>query len=337
MGVVTQELGPTTAPSSPPSLAARVLDGRVIAAEWTADVRAAIRGTAARRPPGLAVLLVGEAVDSLLYVRRKRDACVAAGICFHLVHLPEAASQAEVVRALQRCAGDDAIHGVLVQLPLPPHLDEEAVLEAVGVEKDVDGFHPVNVGRLSMRGRSPPSVPCTPKGLMELLRRSHIPVAGCSAVVLGNSNTVGTPLSMLLRNCGAEMVTICHTAHSADRAALLRLAAVSRTADVLVAAVGRPGLVRAHWVKPGATVLDVGINAVASLSDELQAPPCAEAPGERLSVAAGQRFRIVGDVAYDEVSRVAGALTPVPGGVGPMTIAALLDNVLHAWLRRESP
>ena len=278
-------------------------------------------------------------MDSLLYVRRKRDACVAAGICFHLVHLPESSSQAEVLQALRTCERDTAVHGVLVQLPLPPHLDEEAVLEAVGVEKDVDGFHPVNVGRLSMRGRSPLAVPCTPKGLLETLRRANIPVAGCSAVVLGNSNTVGMPLSMLLRNCGAAVVTICHEAHGAHGDALARIAAVSRTADLLVAAVGRPGLVRAHWVKPGATVLDVGINAVlAASADGSREPPCAEAPGERVADSSSpveQRFRIVGDVAFDEVACVAGAITPVPGGVGPMTIAALLDNVLHAWLRQE--
>lgn len=285
----------------------------------------------------MAVVLVGEAVDSLLYVRRKRDACVAAGICFHLVHLSGQASQAEVLQALQRCARDDAIHGVLVQLPLPPHLDEEAVLEAVEVEKDVDGFHPLNVGRLCMRGRTPLAVPCTPKGLLETLRRAHIPVAGCSAVVLGNSNTVGTPLSMLLRNCGAATVTVCHAAHGADRDALQRLADVARTADVLVAAVGRPEMVRAHWIKPGATVLDVGINAVPALPSEArQPPPCAEAPGERVAALGEQRFRIVGDVAYAEVARVAGAITPVPGGVGPMTIAALLDNVMQAWRRREA-
>ena len=315
-----------------------VLDGRACAAAWSEEIRRTIAETRAPRPPGLAVLLVGEAVDSLLFVRRKRDACAAVGISFRLVHLPERATQAEVLSALQCCVADPSIHGVLVQLPLPPHLDEEAVLEAVGTQKDVDGFHPLNAGRLAMRGRTPAFVPCTPKGLLELLRRAYIPVAGRAAVVLGNSNTVGMPLAMLLRDCGAETVTVCHTAQTQDAASLQRLAAVSRTADILIAAVGRPGLVRRDWIKPGATVLDVGINAVPSAvhdSSEHTDGPCAEAPGARLQASqlGERRMRVVGDVAYDECLPICGAITPVPGGVGPMTIAGLMDSVVLAWRR----
>ncbi len=332
-----------------------MLDGRALAAAWCADIRAEVSARAASeriaRPPGLAVVLVGDCVDSMLYVRNKRDACAAAGISFRLVHLPEVASQAAVAAAVRSCVADRSVHGVLVQLPLPAHLDEEAILETVCADKDVDGFHPLNAGRLSQRGRTPLFVPCTPKGVLEMLRRAGVPVAGANAVVLGNSNTVGMPLSMLLRDCGAATVTVCHAAAGAaeDADAAEKLAAVARTADILVAAVGRPGLVKAHWVKPGAAVLDVGINAV-PIEGEEGLPRGAAASGAAssggapfschvsLSDLSAQElsWRVVGDVAFEEVCAVAGAVTPVPGGVGPMTIAALLDNVLHAWLRAET-
>jgi 5,10-methylene-tetrahydrofolate dehydrogenase/methenyl tetrahydrofolate cyclohydrolase len=326
-----------------------VLDGRAYAAAWCADIAAEVAARSAAgpasRPPGLAVVLVGDCVDSLLYVRNKRDAAAAAGIAFRLVHLPGDVTQSALLAAVHAAVADEGVHGVLVQLPLPPHLDEERVLEAVSPAKDVDGFHPLNAGRLSMRGRTPLFVPCTPKGCLELLRRARIPVAGANAVVLGNSNTVGTPLSLLLRDCGAATVTVCHAAASCaaggdDEA---RLAAVARTADILVAAVGRPGLVRASWVKPGAAVIDVGINAVPAPGPG--APGGASCGtgsgagfGAHVSLAdlGAQEWRVVGDVAADEVAAVAGAITPVPGGVGPMTIAALLDNVLHAWTRAEA-
>ena len=334
-------------PQVPASSAATLLDGRALAAAWSHDVRAAISraqssASPPARPPGLAVLLVGECVDSLLYVRRKRDACAAAGITFRLIQLPESTSQEEVLGAVRQAVGDPAIHGVLVQLPLPRQVDEEAVLEAVCTSKDVDGFHPLNAGRLSMRGRTPVFVPCTPKGCLEMLRRARIPVAGAHCVVLGNSNTVGTPLAMLLRDCGAAAVTVCH---SVDSLGPSRTEALCRSADILVAAVGRPHLVRRSWVKPGAAVLDVGINAVPL--DQLeegpppqqQQQPVAGRGGPHMSLGdlAQRQWRIVGDVAFDEVAMVAGAITPVPGGVGPMTIAALLDNTLHAWLRLEWP
>jgi 5,10-methylene-tetrahydrofolate dehydrogenase/methenyl tetrahydrofolate cyclohydrolase len=341
---------------APPRHRARVLDGRALAAAWCADIRAEVSARSASphiaRPPGLAVVLVGDCVDSMLYVRNKRDACAGAGISFRLVHLPESASQAAVAAAVRSCVADRSVHGVLVQLPLPSHLDEEAILETVSAEKDVDGFHPLNAGRLSQRGRTPLFVPCTPKGVLEMLRRAGVPVAGASAVVLGNSNTVGMPLSMLLRDCGAATVTVCHAAAGAaeDAAAAEKLAAVARTADILVAAVGRPGLVKAHWVKPGAAVLDVGINAVpiedgahpGGMNRHAGAAAGAPAAGFGCHVSMADlsaqelSWRVVGDVAFEEVCAVAGAVTPVPGGVGPMTIAALLDNVLHAWLRAET-
>lgn len=327
-----------SAPANSAPARAHVLDGRALAGAWSDDVAAAVRRALAapsppQRPPGLTVLLVGQCMDSILYVRHKRDACAAAGISFRLVQLAGDADQEAVLSAVRDAVADTAVHGVLVQLPLPRHLDEEAILEAVGTEKDVDGFHPVNAGRLSMRGRTPTFVPCTPKGVMEMLRRAHIPVLGASAVVLGNSNTVGTPLSMLLRDCGASTVTVCHAAQ--DGGAEQALAAIARTADILVAAVGRPGLVREHWVKPGAAVLDVGINAVPA-DHQSCSPGASFGAHVSLSALREREWRIVGDVAFDEVQRVAGAITPVPGGVGPMTIAALLDNVLTAWLRAET-
>jgi 5,10-methylene-tetrahydrofolate dehydrogenase/methenyl tetrahydrofolate cyclohydrolase len=285
--------------------------------------------------------LVGDCVDSLLYVRNKRDAAAAAGIAFRLVHLPGDVTQPALLAAVRSAVEDDGVHGVLVQLPLPPHLDEERVLEAVSPAKDVDGFHPLNAGRLSMRGRTPLFVPCTPKGCLELLRRARIEVEGKAAVVLGNSNTVGTPLSLLLRECGAATVTVCHAAATcaAGGDAEARLAAGARTADILVAAVGRPGLVRGSWVKPGAAVIDVGINPVPAPGAGAGGPASRGAGfGSHMSLAdlGAQEWRVVGDVAAEEVAAVAGALTPVPGGVGPMTIAALLDNVVHAWTRAEA-
>ena len=331
-------------PQAPDWCTTTVLDGRAMAAAWSHDVRTAIARARASdappiRPPGLAVLLVGECVDSLLYVRRKRDACAAAGIHFRLIQLPGDVAQEKVLCAVRECVEDASIHGVLVQLPLPRHVDEETVLEAVCTSKDVDGFHPLNAGRLSMRGRTPVFVPCTPKGCLEMLRRARIPVGGAHAVVLGNSNTVGTPLAMLLRDCGAAAVSVCH---DVDTLGPERTQALCRSADILVAAVGRPHMVRASWVKPGAAVLDVGINAVPLDFEEhggaeQPQPPPSRLGGPHVSLGelAQRQWRIVGDVAFHEVAAVAGALTPVPGGVGPMTIAALLDNTLHAWLRAE--
>jgi methylenetetrahydrofolate dehydrogenase (NADP+)/methenyltetrahydrofolate cyclohydrolase len=336
------------APRVPASSQAKLLDGRALAAAWSHDVSTAISAALGSaqppaRPPGLAVLLVGECVDSLLYVRRKRDACAAAGIHFRLIQLPEETSQEAVLCAVREAVDDPAIHGVLVQLPLPRHMDEETVLEAVCTSKDVDGFHPLNAGRLSMRGRTPAFVPCTPKGCLEMLRRARIPVLGAHCVVLGNSNTVGTPLAMLLRDCGAAAVTVCH---SVDALGPARTEALCRSADILVAAVGRPHLVRGSWVKPGAAVLDVGINAVpldeaeedtTGWQQTQSSPLAGRGPHMSMGDLAQRQWRIVGDVAFDEVAMVAGAITPVPGGVGPMTIAALLDNTLHAWLRLERP
>jgi len=285
-------------------LTAQLIDGTAIATKRRARVAEAVQKRIAegRSRPGLATVLVGDNPASEVYVRSKRKACAEAGLESFGHELPRTASQAEVEDLVARLNADPNVHGILVQLPLPDGLDEERVLNAVSLSKDVDGFHPVNIGRLSMKGREPLFVPCTPAGCMVLLEEAGAPFKGANAVVLGRSNIVGLPAAMLLlrRDC---TVTICHS-RTKD------LAAVCREADLLIAAVGRAEMVKRDWVKPGAFVIDVGINRV---------PDASRKSGSRL----------VGDVAFDEVKEVAGAITPVPGGVGPMTIAMLLQNTLH--------
>lgn len=282
-----------------------LIDGLAVAAQVRAQVTAGVqaRVSAGLPRPGLATVLVGDNPASHVYVRNKRKACAEVGIESFGHELPATATQAEVEALVTQLNADPRVHGILVQLPLPAHLDEERVLGAISIEKDVDGFHPVNIGRLSMKGREPLFVPCTPAGCLVLLESVGAPFTGANAVVLGRSNIVGLPAAMLLlrRDC---TVTICHS-RTRD------LPAVCRQADILIAAVGRAEMVRRDWVKPGALVIDVGINRVAD-------------PARKSG------YRLVGDVAFDEVRDVAGAITPVPGGVGPMTIAMLLQNTLRA-------
>ncbi len=286
-------------------MSAQIIDGKAIAQEVQREVASDVARLKAEHNliPGLATVLVGDNPASRTYVRMKQRRCAEVGIHSVGVELPADASQEEVeaqVRALNR---DPAIHGILVQLPLPKHLDEEAVLSAIDLHKDVDGFHPINIGRLAMKGRTPLFAPATPAGIIELLDRTGIPIEGQEAVVLGRSNIVGLPVSMLLLKRNAT-VTICHS-RTRD------LPQVVRRADILIAAVGRTEMVRGNWVKPGAVVIDVGINRVDDPS-------------------AKRGYRLVGDVAFDEVREVAGWITPVPGGVGPMTIAMLLRNTVTA-------
>ena len=254
--------------------------------------------------PGLAVVLVGERKDSQTYVRNKKKACEEVGIASYGADLPADASEAEVVAAVAAFNADPRVNGVLVQLPLPSHINEEAVLAAVSVDKDVDGFHPLNVGRLAQRGRDPLFVPCTPKGCLELLDRSGVAIAGRSAVVVGRSNVIGLPVALLLQRRDAT-VTIVHS-RTRDPETW------TRQADILIAAVGRAEMIRGSWIKPGAAVIDVGINAVDDATTKTG-------------------YRLVGDVAFEEASKVAGHITRVPGGVGPMTIAMLLQNTLLAF------
>lgn len=285
-------------------MTAQIIDGKAVAArvreEVAAEVERLFNRTGVR--PGLAAVLVGDNPASQTYVRNKRKACAEAGIESFGYELPKTASQAEVEELVATLNADPKVHGILVQLPLPPGLDEERVLAAISIEKDVDGFHPVNIGRLSMKRREPLFVPCTPNGCMALLESAGTQFQGANAVVLGRSNIVGLPAAMLLlhRDC---TVTICHS-RTRD------LPSICRRADILVAAVGRAEMVKREWVKPGAYVIDVGINRVEDASKK-------------------SGYRLVGDVAFDEVAEVAGAITPVPGGVGPMTIAMLLKNTLR--------
>ncbi len=286
-------------------MTAKIIDGKATAERIRAEVKAAVdlRIEQGKSIPGLATVLVGENPASKVYVRNKQKACAEVGIQSFGYNLPEDTSQEELEALVRKLNADPAVNGILVQLPLPKHLDEEKVLVSIDLTKDVDGFHPVNIGRLAQKGREPVFVPCTPAGCMVLLREAGAQIDGANAVVLGRSNIVGMPVALLLVKANAT-VTIVHSRTK-------NLPEVVREADILVAAIGQPEFVKKEWVKPGAYVIDVGINQV----DD----PTAK-----------RGYRLVGDVAFDEVSEVAAAITPVPGGVGPMTIAMLLKNTLHA-------
>jgi methylenetetrahydrofolate dehydrogenase (NADP+)/methenyltetrahydrofolate cyclohydrolase len=278
-------------------MTARIIDGKAAAADLRGKVAAEVKRLGGQ-PPGLAVVLVGQNPASEVYVKSKSKAVAEAGMKPFDHKLPESVSQAELLALIGRLNADSAVSGILVQLPLPSQIDTQKVIAAIDPAKDVDGFHPINAGRLA--SGLPALVPCTPFGCVMLAKSVHSSLAGMDAVVIGRSNIVGKPVAQLLL---AENATVT-IAHSKTR----DLAGVCRRADLLVAAIGRPEMVRKDWIKPGATVIDVGINRIA---------------GE------GGKSRIVGDVAAD-VRDIAGAVTPVPGGVGPMTIACLLLNTLRA-------
>jgi len=292
-------------------MTASIIDGKVIAAEVRTEVAQGVEKLLADGGPrpGLATVLVGDNPASHTYVKAKRKACAEAGIESFGHELEATATQAEVEGLVARLNQDPKVHGILVQLPLPAGLDEEAVLKAISLEKDVDGFHPLNIGRLAQKGREPLFVPCTPAGCLVLLKKAGAKLDGANAVVVGRSNIVGMPAALLLVKENAT-VTICHS-RTKD------LAGVCRSADILIAAIGRAEMIRGSWIKPGAYVIDVGINRV-----------------EDPSTKSG--YRLVGDVAFAEAVQVAGAITPVPGGVGPMTIALLLQNTLRSAARRAS-
>ena len=285
---------------------ARIIDGKAFAAGLRGRIAAAVTGLVAEHglTPGLAVVLVGENPASQVYVRNKAKQTAATGMQSFEHRLPAATGQDELLALVDRLNRDPAVHGILVQLPLPDRIDSQAVLDAIDPAKDVDGFHVINAGRL-MTGAGRPLVPCTPLGCTLLLKDQLGELKGLNAVIVGRSNIVGKPMAMLLL---AEHCTVT-IAHSRTR----DLPGLCRTADILVAAVGRAEMVRGDWVKPGATVIDVGINRIEA--------------GEGKS-------RLVGDVAFEEAARVAGAITPVPGGVGPMTIACLLANTVTASCRQ---
>ena len=289
-------------------MTAKIIDGKAIAAELREEVAKGVKEliAAGGTQPGLATVLVGDNPASHTYVRMKRKASAKAGIESFHHELPDDASQEEVEKLVQMLNEDSKVHGILVQLPLPAGLDEEQILRTISIEKDVDGFHPVNIGRLAQKGREPLFVPCTPAGCMILLEKAGAQIEGANAVVVGRSNIVGMPAALLLVKANAT-TTICHS-RTKD------LPAVCREADILIAAIGRAEMIRGDWIKPGAYVIDVGMNRVDDPSRE-------------------RGYRLTGDVAFDEAMEVAAAITPVPGGVGPMTIAGLLANTLRSAQR----
>ncbi len=286
-------------------MTAQIIDGKAIAEQVRTKVAEDVAAMVAKGfpRPGLATVLVGENPASQLYVSSKQKACAEVGIESFGHNLPASIPQAELEELVRSLNADPRVNGILVQLPLPAGLDEEKVLRTISIEKDVDGFHPINIGRLAQKGREPMFVPCTPAGVMFMLETLGVKLEGANAVVLGRSNIVGMPVALLLVKANAT-VTICHS-RSKD------LRGICRQADVLVAAVGKAQMVRGDWVKPGAVVIDVGTNRI---------PDATKKSGSRL----------VGDVCFEEAREVAGAITPVPGGVGPMTIALLLRNTAHS-------
>jgi methylenetetrahydrofolate dehydrogenase (NADP+) / methenyltetrahydrofolate cyclohydrolase len=296
---------------------ATILDGTKIAQQIRAEVAADVKAMAANGVrPGLAVVLVGHNPASEIYVRGKVKACAEVGVYSETLTPPDSATTAELLAVVEDLNRREDIDGILVQLPLPLRVDAKKVLLAVDPAKDVDGFHPMNVGFLSTQ--RPGLVPCTPAGVIEILKRSNIPIAGCEAVVVGRSDIVGKPAAMLLLNANAT-VTVCHSkTHD--------LSGVSRRADILVAAIGRAGMITRDFVKPGAAVIDVGMNTVTDAA-EFQRFFAGNARREESFRRKGST--LIGDV-HPEVAEVAGAITPVPGGVGPLTIAMLMFNTVKA-------
>lgn len=286
-------------------MTAQIIDGKAISekllAEIAADVENMVKEGLPR--PGLAAVLVGDNPASQQYVGMKRKNCAKYGLESYGYTLPKTASQEEVQNLVRELNADPKVNGILVQLPLPDHLDDEKILNVISVEKDVDGFHPINIGRLAQKGREPLFVPCTPDGCIYLIDQTGFQLKGANAVVLGRSNIVGMPVALLLVKRDAT-VTICHS-RSKD------LPSICRGADVLIAAVGRPEMVKADWIKPGAVVIDVGTNRVDDPTSE-------------------KGYRLAGDVAFNEAKEVAGWISPYPGGVGPMTITMLLRNTVRA-------
>ena len=278
-------------------MSARILDGKAVAAELRGTIKTRVNERIAngQSAPGLAVVLVGQDPASQVYVRNKRRACEEAGILSFAHDLPADAPQSELLALIDRLNADPAVHGILVQLPLPDHIDSETVIQRISPDKDVDGFHPDNVGRLVLR--MPRLRPCTPKGVMTLLEHTGETLEGLDAVIVGQSNIVGRPmaLELLMARC---TITVCHT-RTRD------LEEKVRGADLLVVSAGRPKVIPGDWIKPGAIVIDVGINR-------------------------GEDGKLVGDVDFDSAKERAGWITPVPGGVGPMTVATLLENTLQA-------
>ncbi|QCD98216.1 methylenetetrahydrofolate dehydrogenase [Vigna unguiculata] len=292
---------------------ATVIDGKAVAQTIRSEIADEVRLLSQKygKVPGLAVVIVGHRKDSQSYVGMKRKACAELGIKSFDVDLPEQISQAELIKQVHELNANTDVHGILVQLPLPKHINEEKVLSEISLEKDVDGFHPLNIGKLAMKGRDPLFLPCTPKAkcssaCLELLHRSGVTIKGKQAVVVGRSNIVGLPASLLLLKADATVTTVhSHTSQPEN---------IIREADIVIAAAGQPKMIKGSWIKPGAAVIDVGTNAV-------------DDPTRKSG------YRLVGDVDFEEASKTAGYITPVPGGVGPMTVTMLLKNTLEGAKR----
>ncbi|XP_027103209.2 bifunctional protein FolD 2-like [Coffea arabica] len=287
---------------------ATVIDGKAVAHTIRSEVADEVRQLSQKygKVPGLAVVIVGHRKDSQSYVSMKRKACAEVGIKSFDINLPEQVSEAELIGKVHELNANPDVHGILVQLPLPKHVNEEKVLGEISLEKDVDGFHPLNIGKLAMKGREPLFLPCTPKGCLELLSRSGISIKGKKAVVVGRSNIVGLPVSLLLLKEDAT-VTIVHSRTKEPEK-------IIREADIVIAAAGQANMIQGSWIKSGAAVIDVGTNAVDDRTEK-------------------SGYRLVGDVDFKEASKVAGWITPVPGGVGPMTVAMLLKNTVDGAKR----
>ncbi|KAK2364652.1 Amino acid dehydrogenase family protein [Trifolium repens] len=289
---------------------ATIIDGKAVAQTIRSEIAEEVRLLSQKygKVPGLAVVIVGNRKDSESYVKTKRKACADLGINSFDIDLPEEVSEAEVIKHVHQLNANPDVHGILVQLPLPKHINEEKVLTEISLGKDVDGFHPLNIGKLAMKGRDPLFLPCTPQACLELLSRSGISIKGKRAVVVGRSNIVGLPASLLLLKADAT-VTIVHSKTSqSDTESIIR------EADIVIAAAGQAKMIKGSWIKPGAAVIDVGTNSV-------------DDPTRKSG------YRLVGDVHFEEASKVAGWITPVPGGVGPMTVTMLLKNTLEGAKR----
>lgn len=292
---------------------AKLLKGTDIREDILAEIKQEVEAIKAAHGvvPGLVTILVGSNPASLSYVSLKIKTAHSLGFKEIQDNQPTDISEAALLALLEKYKQDDSIHGILVQLPLPPHINEKKVLNAIDPDKDVDGFHPVNVGRLLIGGSEVKFPPCTPAGIQEMIRRSGVEISGAEVVVVGRSNIVGKPIANMLLQKGPganATVTVVHTATK-------NLAGHCQRADILIVAAGVPGLVKPEWIKPGACVIDVGVNRV----------------GEKISESTGQKVAILrGDVDFDEAAKIAGFITPVPGGVGPMTIAMLMKNTLNS-------
>lgn len=312
---LTVGASPPTSPPHSGSVAieacAKVIDGKYVAKQIRDEISAEVSRMkeAIGVVPGLAVILVGDRKDSATYVRNKKKASESVGINSLEVHLPADSKEEDVLNFISGFNDDPSVHGILVQLPLPSHMNEQSILNAVTIEKDVDGFHPLNIGRLAMRGREPLFVPCTPKGCIELLHRYGIGIKGKRAVVIGRSNIVGMPAALLLQREDATISIVHSRTQNPEE--------ITREADIIIAAVGQANMVRGTWIKPGAVIIDVGINPVEDSKSS-------------------RGYKLVGDVCYEEACKVASAITPVPGGVGPMTIAMLLSNTLTSAKRAHN-